>query len=71
MRRQGPPITIPLAHKNALYVRDHYDAITLHPGDAPRADEVLVAVGVANRGRLNARMGGLAPEDVVGKDGLR
>ncbi len=67
----GTPITIPLAHKDALYVRDHYDAITLYPGDAPRADEVLVAVAAANRGRLNARMGGLAPEEVVGEDGLR
>lgn len=67
----GTPITIPLAHKDALYVRDNYDAITLYPGDAPRPDEVVVAVAVANRGRLNARLGGLAAEDVIGEDGLR
>lgn len=67
----GTPITIPLAHKDALYVRDHYDAITLYPGDAPRPDEVVVTVAVANRGRPNARLGGLAAEDVVGEDGLR
>ena len=67
----GTPITIPLAHKDALYVRDNYDAAVLYPGDAPRPDEVLVAVAVANRGRLNARLGGLAAEDVVGEDGLR
>lgn len=67
----GTPITIPLAHKDALYVRDHYDAVTLYPGDAPRSDEVVIAVAVANRGRPNARMGGLAPEDIVGEDGLR
>lgn len=67
----GSPITIPLAHKDALYVRDHYDAATLYPGDAPRSDEVVVAVAVANRGRPNARLGGLAPGDVVGEDGLR
>ncbi|MXX63977.1 MAG: amino acid synthesis family protein [Acidimicrobiia bacterium] len=67
----GTPITLPLAHKDALYVRDNYDAITLHPGDAPRPDEVLVAVAVANRGRPNARMGGLAASDVEGVDGLR
>ena len=66
----GTPITIPLAHKDALYVRDHYDAATLYPGDAPRPDEVVVAVAAANRGRLNARLGGLAPEDAVGEDGL-
>ncbi len=67
----GTPLTLPLAHKDALYVRDHYDAVTLHPGDAPRPDEVVVAVAVANRGRPNARLGGLAAADVVGEDGLR
>lgn len=67
----GTPITVPLAHKDALYVRDHYDAVTLYPGDAPRPDEVVIAVGVANRGRPNARMGGLAAEEIVGEDGLR
>lgn len=67
----GTPLTIPLAHKDALYVRDHYDAVTLHPGDAPRPDEVVVAVAVANRGRINARLGGLAAADIDGVDGLR
>lgn len=67
----GTPITIPLAHKDALYVRDNYDAITLHPGDAPKPNEVVVALAVANRGRLNARLGGLDAADVVGEDGLR
>lgn len=67
----GTPLTIPLAHKDALYVRDNYDAATLYPGDAPRPDEVVVAVAVANRGRPNARLGGLAAGDVVGEDGLR
>lgn len=66
----GTPITLPLAHKDALYVRDNYDAVTLYPGDAPYPDEVVVAVAVANRGRLNARLGGLAAADVVGEDGL-
>lgn len=68
----GTPLTIPLAHKDALYVRDHYDAVTLTPpADVPLHDEVLVAVAVANRGRLNARLGGIAPGEVEGKDGLR
>ena len=67
----GTPLTIPLAHKDALYVRDNYDAATLYPGDAPLPDEVVVAVAVANRGRPNARLGGLAAGDIVGEDGLR
>ena len=67
----GTPLTIPLAHKDALYVRDSYDAVTLHPGDAPYPDEVVVAVAVANRGRLNARLGGLQADAILGEDGLR
>lgn len=67
----GTPLTLPLAHKDALYVRDNYDAVTLHPGDAPRPDEVVVAVAVANRGRLNSRLGGLVADDIVGQDGLK
>ncbi len=66
----GTPLTLPLAHKDALYVRDHYDAVTLYPADAPHPDEVLVAVAVANRGRLNARLGGIAASEITGKDGL-
>lgn len=66
----GTVLTLPLAHKDALYVRDHYDAVTFHAGDAPYPDEVVVAVAVADRGRLNARLGGLAAADVVGTDGL-
>ena len=67
----GTPLTLPLAHKDALYVRDNYDAVTLYPGDAPRPDEIVVAVAAANRGRLNSRLGGLKAGDVVGDDGLR
>ena len=66
----GTPLTLPLAHKDALYVRNNYDAVTLFPGDAPRPDEVVVAVAVANRGRLNSRLGGLVAEDVLGNNGL-
>ena len=66
----GTVLTLPLAHKDALYVRDNYDAVTFHSGDAPHPDEVVVAVAVANRGRLNARLGGLAAQDAIGEDGL-
>ena len=68
----GSQIDIPLAHKDALYVRSHYDGMTITlPPDAPASDEVALIVCLANRGRLNARVGGLAAKDVVGKDGLR
>jgi len=68
----GSAIDVPLAHKDALYVRSHYDGVSIAlPSDAPAADEVALIVCLANRGRLNARVGGLAAKDIVGKDGLR
>lgn len=67
----GVAIDIPLAHKDALYVRSHYDTISVSFTDSPAPDEVLVAFAVATRGRLYARLGGLKATDAVGQDGLR
>jgi hypothetical protein len=67
----GASLDIPLAHKDALYVRSNYDTITVSFGDAPRADEVVIAFAFATRGRLHARLGGIAADEVVGADGLR
>lgn len=66
----GATIDIPLAHKDALYVRSHYDTVSVSYGDAPRADEVVVAFAFASRGRLRARLGGLDAAEVRGDDGL-
>jgi hypothetical protein len=72
-KRAGPGATIdiPLAHKDALYVRSHYDTISVSFTDAPAPDEVVIAVAVATRGRLHARLGGIKPSEIVGQDGLR
>ena len=67
----GTSIDIPLAHKDALYVRSHYDTITASFCDAPAPHEVVIIVAVATRGRLHARLGGLSADDIEGKDGLR
>ena len=66
----GATLDIPLAHKDALYVRSNYDTITVSFGDAPRADEVVIAFAFATRGRLHARLGGISADEVVGEDGL-
>jgi hypothetical protein len=66
----GASIDIPLASKDALYVRSHYDGMTVSVPDAPAADEIAVIVCVANRGRFNARVGGLKHEDIRGENGL-
>lgn len=66
----GTPIDVPLASKDALYVRSHYDGMTIMIPDAPLPDEIAVIFCVANRGRINARVGGLKFEDMKGEDGL-
>jgi hypothetical protein len=71
--KRGPVntvIDVPLAHKDALYVRSHYDTMTCLFPDAPNADEVLVIFAFASRGRLHARLGGLKASEIKGEDGL-
>ncbi|MEX0695422.1 MAG: amino acid synthesis family protein [Rhodospirillales bacterium] len=71
-KRGGPgtSIDIPLAHKDALYVRSHYDTVTAMFNDGPNRDELIVCWAFATRGRLHARLGGLNEADVKGEDGL-
>ncbi len=67
----GGSIDIPLAHKDALYVRGNYDTITVHVPDGPLPDELVVIIAAANRGYLNPRLGGLQESDIKVRDGLR
>lgn len=62
----GTSLDIPLAHKDALYVRSHYDGITLTAGDAPRPRELLIAVAVSSGGRVHERVGGLRADEIQG-----
>ncbi len=67
----GTSIDIPLHFKDAMFVRSHFDAMELRIADAPRPDEIVVAIAVTNGGRPHARVGGLKKEEVKGEDGLR
>ncbi len=67
----GTAIDVPLGHKDAAFVRSHFDAIEARVPDAPRADEIVVAVAVTDSGRPLARVGGLQKNEIEGKDGLR
>jgi hypothetical protein len=67
----GCTIEVPLGHKNAAYVRSHFDAMTVSVPDAPRRDEIVVAVVVTDSGRPLPRIGGLTVDQIEGKDGLR
>ena len=67
----GQVLDVPLGHKDAAYVRSHFDAIEVRLNDAPRAAEIMVAVAVTDSGRPLARVGGLTHADAEGIDGLR
>ncbi len=72
-KRGGPGATIdvPLGHKDAAFVRSHFDAMEIRVHDAPRRDEIVVAVVVTDSGRPLPRIWGLTVDQIEGKDGLR
>src|SRR5213596_1681134 len=72
-KRSGPGTTldIPLGHKDAAFVRSHFDGMEVRINDAPRANEIMVAVAVTDSGRPLARVGGLTVAEIKGEDGLR
>ena len=67
----GQSLDVPLGHKDAAYVRSHFDGVEIRVPDAPRANEILVAVAVTDSGRPLPRVGGLEHAEVLGEDGLR
>lgn len=67
----GTRIDIPIAHKDASYVRSHFDAMEVGINDAPRANELVVVLAMTTGARIHNRAGGLAASAVEGKDGLR
>ncbi len=69
--RAGEMLDVPLGHKDAAYVRSHFDAMRLRINDAPRPNEIVVAVALQQHGRPLPRVGGLKSHDITGADGLR
>ncbi|MGH6820090.1 MAG: amino acid synthesis family protein [Methylocella sp.] len=67
----GVVLDVPLGHKDAAFVRSHFDGMEVQINDAPRANEIMVAVAVTDSGRPLPRVGGLKHEEVKGEDGLR
>ena len=67
----GDTLDIPLGHKDAAYVRSHFDGMEVRVTDAPRANEILVAIAITDSGRPLARVGGLRVSEIEGEDGLR
>lgn len=67
----GTVLDIPLGHKDAAFVRSHFDGMEVQINDAPRANEIMVAVAVTDSGRPLPRVGGLTVNEIKGEDGLR
>ena len=67
----GTRLDIPLTHTNASYVRSHFDAMEVGINDAPRANELVLALVMSTGARVHNRAGGLNASDIVGEDGLR
>ena len=67
----GARLDVPVTHINASYVRSHFDAMEVGVNDAPRADEILLALVMTTGARVHARVGGLKASEIKGQDGLR
>lgn len=67
----GGRLDVPITHINASYVRGHFDAMEVGLNDAPRANEMALVLVMSTGGRIHDRAGGLAAQDIIGKDGLR
>jgi len=72
-KRGGPGVVldVPLGHKDAAFVRSHFDGMEVRVPDAPRANEIVVAVAITDSGRPLPRVGGLKKTEIKGVDGLR
>ena len=53
----GTPVDLPLGHKDQAWSFDHFDTMTVMIADAPRPDEIVLCMGVADGGRPHPRVG--------------
>ena len=67
----GTRLDVPVTHINASYVRSHFDSMEVGINDAPRAEEILLALVMTTGPRVHARVGGLKASEIKGQDGLR
>lgn len=67
----GTRLDVPITHKDASYVRSHFDSMEVGVNDAPRADELAFVLVMTTGARVHNRAGGLAAKDIKGEDGLR
>lgn len=71
MGTPGTELDVPTHYKDAAFVRTHFDAMPVRVQDAPKGDEIVVALVVTASGRPLPRIGGLTKEEAKKEDGLR
>ncbi len=67
----GTRLIVPLHYIHASYVRSHFNSFEVGIQDAPRPDEILFALVMADGGRVHSRLGGLTKDEVSVHDGQR
>jgi len=67
----GARLMVPLGHTRAAYVRSHFGTAEITLWDGPRRDEILFGLVAATGARIDARLGGLASDAIIGEDGQR
>lgn len=67
----GTRLDIPLTHRDASYVRSHFDAMEVGVPSGPGPDELLLALVMTDGPRIHARMGGLRADQITERNGLR
>ncbi|MCB1549925.1 MAG: amino acid synthesis family protein [Hyphomicrobiaceae bacterium] len=53
----GTMLDLPLGHKDDVWSFDHFDTVTVGMLDAPRPDEIVIVIGLADGGRPIPRCG--------------
>lgn len=67
----GTRLDIPLTHRDAAYVRSHFDSMEVGLPYGPAPDELLLVLVMSDGPRIHARVGGLAADQITERDGLR
>jgi hypothetical protein len=67
----GCTVDVPINHKDAAFIRSHFDGMTVAVEDAPMPDELMVVLVVTDSGRPLPRVGGLTKDEAKYEDGLR
>jgi hypothetical protein len=67
----GTRLDVPITHKDASYVRSHFDAMEVGCPGGPAGDELLFVLVMSTGPRIHARVGGLRPDQIKERNGLR